>query len=198
MLSTAAFNALLKTLEEPPAHVKFMFATTDPEKVLPTILSRCQRFDLRRIPAALITKHLAHIAKLEKVKIDDAALHAIARGADGGMRDAESTLDQLISFCGDKIEEPDVLSMFGLTAQSQILELAPGDSGRRNGDGAARVERTGEERQGSGTAAVGFAESFSQPADFPGFARRSEAAGSFRGRGGVADGTIRRRRARTR
>ncbi|KAB2647060.1 MAG: DNA polymerase III subunit gamma/tau, partial [Verrucomicrobia bacterium] len=93
MLSTAAFNALLKTLEEPPAHVKFMFATTDPEKVLATILSRCQRFDLRRIPTALIVKHLAHIAGLEKVKIDDAALYAIARGADGGMRDAESTLD---------------------------------------------------------------------------------------------------------
>ncbi|MGO9584738.1 MAG: DNA polymerase III subunit gamma/tau [Limisphaerales bacterium] len=124
MLSTAAFNALLKTLEEPPAHVKFMFATTDPEKVLPTILSRCQRFDLRRIPAALITKHLAHIAKLEKVKIDEAALHAIARGADGAMRDAESTLDQLISFCGGKIEEADVLSMFGLAAQSQILGLS--------------------------------------------------------------------------
>jgi DNA polymerase III subunit gamma/tau len=124
MLSTAAFNALLKTLEEPPAHVKFMFATTDPEKVLPTILSRCQRFDLRRIPTALITKHLAHIAKLEKVKIDEFALHAIARGADGGMRDAESTLDQLISFCGDKIEEPDVLSMFGLAAQGQILGLS--------------------------------------------------------------------------
>ncbi len=123
MLSTAAFNALLKTLEEPPAHVKFMFATTDPEKVLATILSRCQRFDLRRIPTALIVKHLAHIAGLEKVKIDDAALYAIARGADGGMRDAESTLDQLISFCGDKIEEPDVLTMFGLTAQSQILDL---------------------------------------------------------------------------
>ena len=124
MLSTAAFNALLKTLEEPPAHVKFMFATTDPEKVLPTILSRCQRFDLRRIPAALITKHLAEIAKKEKVKIDQEALHAIARGADGGMRDAESTLDQLISFCGDKIEEPDVLSMFGLAAESQILNLS--------------------------------------------------------------------------
>jgi DNA polymerase-3 subunit gamma/tau len=124
MLSTAAFNALLKTLEEPPAHVKFMFATTDPEKVLPTILSRCQRFDLRRIPTALITRHLAQIAKLEKVKIDEFALHAIARGADGGMRDAESTLDQLISFCGDKIEEPDVLSMFGLAAQSQILGLS--------------------------------------------------------------------------
>lgn len=124
MLSTQAFNALLKTLEEPPPHVKFMFATTDPEKVLATILSRCQRFDLRRIPTALIVKHLAHIAGLEQVKIDAAALYAIARGADGGMRDAESALDQLISFCGDKIEETDVLSMFGLTAQGQILELS--------------------------------------------------------------------------
>jgi DNA polymerase-3 subunit gamma/tau len=124
MLSTAAFNALLKTLEEPPAHVKFMFATTDPEKVLPTILSRCQRFDLRRIPTALIVKHLTHIAKLEKVKIDHAALFAIARGAEGGLRDAESALDQLISFCGEEIEETDVLSMFGLTAQGQILELS--------------------------------------------------------------------------
>src|SRR2546427_307264 len=124
MLSTAAFNALLKTLEEPPAHVKFMFATTDPEKVLPTILSRCQRFDLRRIPAALISKQLSEIARNEKVTIDPAALHAIARGAEGGMRDAESALDQLISFCGEKIEESDVLSMFGLAAQGQILELS--------------------------------------------------------------------------
>jgi len=123
MLSTAAFNALLKTLEEPPAHVKFMFATTDPEKVLPTILSRCQRFDLRRIPAALIVSHLTSIAGQEGVKIDDAALHAIARGADGGMRDAESTLDQLISFCGTEIAEADVLSMFGLTARAQLLAL---------------------------------------------------------------------------
>ena len=124
MLSTAAFNALLKTLEEPPAHVKFMFATTDPEKVLPTILSRCQRFDLRRIPAALIVKELSRIAALEKVTIDPPALYAIARGAEGGMRDAESTLDQLISFCGNKIEEPDVLSMFGLTAHGQLLALS--------------------------------------------------------------------------
>ena len=124
MLSTAAFNALLKTLEEPPAHVKFMFATTDPEKVLATILSRCQRFDLRRIPASLIVQQLSEIAKKEKVKISPEALHAIARGADGGMRDAESTLDQLISFCGNKIEESDVLSMFGLAAQSQLLELS--------------------------------------------------------------------------
>src|SRR4029079_3621743 len=124
MLSTAAFNALLKTLEEPPAHVKVMFATTDPEKVLPTILSRCQRFDLRRIPAALIVKQLSEIATKESVSISPEALHAIARGSDGGMRDAESTLDQLISFCGGKIEEADVLSMFGLAAQNQILELS--------------------------------------------------------------------------
>jgi DNA polymerase-3 subunit gamma/tau len=92
--------------------------------VLPTILSRCQRFDLRRIPAALISKHLTYIADREKVKIDPAALYAIARGAEGGMRDAESTLDQLISFCGESIEEADVLSMFGLTAQSQLIDLA--------------------------------------------------------------------------
>ncbi len=123
MLSTAAFNALLKTLDEPPPHVKFLFATTDPEKVLPTILSRCQRFDLRRIPAALIVKHLAWIAEQEKVSIDADALLAIARGADGGMRDAESTLDQLISFCGERIVESDVLSMFGLAARAQLMHL---------------------------------------------------------------------------
>jgi DNA polymerase III subunit gamma/tau len=123
MLTKEAFNALLKTLEEPPAHVKFMFATTEPEKILPTILSRCQRFDLRRIPSALIVQHLGAIARQENVRIDDAALHAIARGADGGMRDAESTLDQLISFCGSEIAEADVLSMFGLAARSQVLAL---------------------------------------------------------------------------
>jgi DNA polymerase-3 subunit gamma/tau len=123
MLTKEAFNALLKTLEEPPSHVKFMFATTEADKILPTILSRCQRFDLRRIPVALIVRHLAHIAKQEKVSIDEPALLAIARGADGGMRDAESALDQLISFCGDKIVEEDVLSMFGLAAQKQLLAL---------------------------------------------------------------------------
>lgn len=124
MLTTAAFNALLKTLEEPPAHVKFVFATTEPEKVLPTILSRCQRFDLRRISSAKIVAHLELIAKQEGVEIEPAALQAIARGADGGMRDAESTLDQLISFCGDAVKESDVLSMFGLSSQSQVLSLS--------------------------------------------------------------------------
>jgi DNA polymerase-3 subunit gamma/tau len=123
MLTTQAFNALLKTLEEPPAHVKFIFATTEPQKVLPTILSRCQRFDLRRIPANLIVKHLKEIAKKEKVVIDDEALAAIARGAEGGLRDAESTLDQLIAFCGNKIAEADVLSVFGLVAHDRIAAL---------------------------------------------------------------------------
>ena len=134
MLTTAAFNALLKTLEEPPAHVKFMFATTEPEKVLPTIMSRCQRFDLRRIPVNLIAGHLKYICGEEKVTIDEGALFAIARGAEGCMRDAESALDQLISFCGNTITEPDVLSMFGLTAQGQLFALAEavlsGDSTR--------------------------------------------------------------------
>ena len=124
MLTTAAFNALLKTLEEPPAHVKFMFATTEPEKVLPTIMSRCQRFDLRRIPVNLIAEHLKYICGEEKVTIDEGALYAIARGSEGCMRDAESALDQLISFCGENITEPDVLSMFGLTAQGQLFALA--------------------------------------------------------------------------
>ncbi len=124
MLTKEAFYALLKTLEEPPPHVKFMFATTEPEKVLSTILSRCQRFDLRRIPAALIVKHLQEIARQENVQVEPAALYAMARGAEGAMRDAQSALDQLISFCSDKIEEADVLSMFGLTAQKQLLDLS--------------------------------------------------------------------------
>ena len=124
MLTKEAFNALLKTLEEPPAHVKFMFATTEPDKVLSTILSRCQRFDLRRIPVPLMVKHLAYIAGEEKVQIEEAALHAIARGSDGCLRDAESTLDQLISFCGNRIVETDVLSMFGQVARQQINALA--------------------------------------------------------------------------
>ena len=124
MLTKEAFNALLKTLEEPPPHVKFFFATTEPQKVLPTIMSRCQRFDLRRIPAGLIAKHLKEIAKKEKVTVEDEALTAIARGAEGGLRDAESALDQLIAFCGDKIAEKDVLSVFGLVAHEKIAALS--------------------------------------------------------------------------
>jgi DNA polymerase-3 subunit gamma/tau len=123
MLTSAAFNALLKTLEEPPAHVKFIFATTEPQKVLPTILSRCQRFDLHRIPANLIAQHLQFIAGREKIVLDPAAAHAIAKGADGGLRDAESMLDQLVAFCGEKIGEPDVLNVFGFTSEQTVASF---------------------------------------------------------------------------
>ena len=123
MLSSAAFNALLKTLEEPPDHVKFIFATTEPQKVLATILSRCQRFDLHRIPANLIAQHLQFIAKKEKITLEPAAAHAIARGAEGGLRDAESMLDQLVAFCGEKITESDVLNVFGFTSEQTVSDL---------------------------------------------------------------------------
>ncbi|HEV2965301.1 MAG TPA: DNA polymerase III subunit gamma/tau [Chthoniobacterales bacterium] len=123
MLTAAAFNALLKTLEEPPPHVKFIFATTEPQKVLPTIVSRCQRFDLHRIPAKLIADHLQFIAKKEKITLESAAAHAIARGAEGGLRDAESMLDQLVAFCGEKISESDVLNVFGFTSEQSVADL---------------------------------------------------------------------------
>lgn len=123
MLTAAAFNALLKTLEEPPPHVKFIFATTEPQKVLPTIVSRCQRFDLHRIPAKLIADHLQFIAKKEKITLEPAAAHAIARGAEGGLRDAESMLDQLVAFCGEKISENDVLNVFGFTSEQTVVDL---------------------------------------------------------------------------
>ena len=120
MLTSQAFNALLKTLEEPPAHVKFVFATTEPQKVLPTILSRCQRFDLHRIPANLIAQHLLYIAGKEKLTLAPAAAYAIARAADGGLRDAESMLDQLVAFCGESITESEVLNIFGLTSAQTV------------------------------------------------------------------------------
>ena len=123
MLSTQAFNALLKTLEEPPAHAKFMLATTDVQKVLPTILSRCQRFDLRRIPTTTIAKHLLWIASQENFTLDPAAAETVARGAEGGLRDAESMLDQLVAFCGAHIAEADVLSIFGFTGTQTVAHL---------------------------------------------------------------------------
>ncbi len=124
MLTSAAFNALLKTLEEPPEHVKFIFATTEPQKVLPTILSRCQRFDLRRIPALLIAAHLQKISAHERIALADDAAEAIARGAEGGLRDAESMLDQLVAFCGETIGLDDVLGIFGFTAPETVARLA--------------------------------------------------------------------------
>ncbi len=124
MLSAGSFNALLKTLEEPPPHVKFVFATTDPQKMPLTVISRCQRFDLKPIPDELIVGRLRKIATDEKIKVADAALACIARMAEGGMRDAQSILDQMISFCGGEISEPDVLDVFGLVAAEKIAELA--------------------------------------------------------------------------
>jgi DNA polymerase-3 subunit gamma/tau len=124
MLSTQAFNALLKTLEEPPPHVKFIFATTDVQKVLPTIISRCRRFDLKPIPTELIVQRLKKIAVAEKIKVSDAALTSIARMADGGMRDAQSIFDQMISFCGNEVGEADVLDVYGLVSAEKIAAVA--------------------------------------------------------------------------
>ena len=120
MLTKESFNALLKTLEEPPEHVMFIFATTEPHKILPTILSRCQRFDLRPIPADVIAKHLIHIAGLEGVRLSEEAAYAIAGVADGGMRDAQSMLDQLVSFCGNEITERNVNEIFGITGRETV------------------------------------------------------------------------------
>ncbi len=123
MLSNSSFNALLKTLEEPPPHVKFVFATTDVQKVPTTIISRCQRFDLRRIPTPEIAQHLLYIAGKETIALTAAAAESIARGAEGGLRDAESMLDQLVAFCGNKIDEQDVLNIFGFTGRQTVADL---------------------------------------------------------------------------
>jgi DNA polymerase-3 subunit gamma/tau len=137
MLSNAAFNALLKTLEEPPAHVKFLFATTEAHKLPATIISRCQRFDLQPIRDEVAAAHLMAIAKQEKVALDPAAAEVIARAAEGGMRDAESMLDQVVSFCGDKVAEEDVLSIFGFASADDVAALGGHILG---GDAAAALE----------------------------------------------------------
>ena len=129
MLTTAAFNALLKTLEEPPAHVKFFFATTESHKVLPTIVSRCQRFEFRPISNSVIAEKLTLIAKAEGIKVEANAINAIARLANGGMRDAQSILDQMISFCGKAIKESDVLDVYGLIGIGEVQELAEAMAG---------------------------------------------------------------------
>lgn len=123
MLTAAAWNALLKTLEEPPPYVKFIFATTEGDKMLATIVSRCQRFDLRRIQTHQIAGRLRFICDKEGIAAEEDALLAIARGAEGGMRDALSSLDQLIAFKGDKITEEDALSVFGLVSRQALESL---------------------------------------------------------------------------
>ncbi len=122
MLTLPAFNALLKTLEEPPAHVKFIFATTETHKVPMTILSRCQRFDFKKIPPGLIVSHLERILKEEKVRIGRAGLALIAQEADGCMRDAQSLLDQVISFAGEKAEDHHVREILGIIDQNVVFD----------------------------------------------------------------------------
>ncbi len=123
MLSREAFNALLKTLEEPPGHVKFIFATTEPHKMPATILSRCQRFELRRIPLEKIVARLKKIAGSEGVEIEEEAMVAIARRAEGAMRDAESILDQVISYCGKKVDAESVTFLLGLVGTETFYEI---------------------------------------------------------------------------
>jgi DNA polymerase-3 subunit gamma/tau len=123
MLSTAAFNALLKTLEEPPPHVKFIFATTEIRKVPVTVLSRCQRFDLRRLDAGLLVEHFQRISDLEGVKAETEALGMIARAAEGSVRDGLSLLDQAIAYGTDQVRADDVQSMLGLSDRARIIDL---------------------------------------------------------------------------
>jgi len=123
MLSTAAFNALLKTLEEPPEFVKFIFATTHPDKIPSTVLSRCQRLDFRRIAVMEIIAQLEKIVAQEQIAVDKEVLFAIAKSSDGALRDAESILDQLVSFSKGQVCLNDVVSMLGMVAQEALFEI---------------------------------------------------------------------------
>src|SRR5947209_590191 len=124
MLSKNAFNALLKTLEEPPSHVKFILATTEPEKVLPTILSRCQRYDFRNIPTREIAQHLASICKQEKIKADEDALLLVAKAGAGSMRDSLSLLDRLLSLGEKHLTAEMIEGLLGLPKSQLLFDLA--------------------------------------------------------------------------
>ena len=121
MLSTSSFNALLKTLEEPPPHVKFLFATTDPQKLPVTILSRCLQFNLRRLELTQISDHLRYLLEQETIKAEPEALEQLARAADGSMRDALSLLDQAIAFGGGEVTTESVFQMLGSISQDQLI-----------------------------------------------------------------------------
>ncbi|MBT5876795.1 MAG: DNA polymerase III subunit gamma/tau [Candidatus Latescibacteria bacterium] len=140
MLSTAAFNALLKTLEEPPAHVYFIFATTDPQKVLATILSRCQRFDFRRMSGPTIVDHLSVIAERSGYTVDQDALSILARRADGSMRDAESLFDQSVAFGGTTLTASNVAAVLGLVEQDVYFDLVGRFAGGDVAEGLKLIE----------------------------------------------------------
>ena len=126
MLSKSAFNALLKTLEEPPDNVIFIFATTEPHKVLPTIISRCQRYDFKRIPVDSIVKRIQYIVQQEGVTIDNDSVYLIARKADGGMRDALSLMDQVLSYCMNEVTVEKVREIFGLLPSQVFYNILKG------------------------------------------------------------------------
>jgi len=130
MLSQAAWNALLKTLEEPPAHIAFAFATTEPQKVPETILSRCQRFDFKRIPAPAIAGHLGRICEAEGIELSPRGLASLAEAADGSLRDGQSLLDQLISYAGTTIQDDDVSQALGLIDRTLVTDAMRALAGR--------------------------------------------------------------------
>ena len=142
MLSGAAFNALLKTLEEPPAHAKFIFATTEIRKVPVTVLSRCQRFDLRRVDAALLVKHIENIAAKEHIKVEPAALALLARAAEGSVRDALSLFDQAIAHAAGPVRADDVRQMLGLADRVRVVDLF---EALMKGDAAAALKELREQ-----------------------------------------------------
>ncbi len=148
MLSKSAFNALLKTLEEPPPHVKFIFATTEIRKVPVTILSRCQRFDLKRLDAGLLAEHYAKICRLENVEADEESLRLIARAAEGSVRDGLSLLDQAIAFGDGKVKSDDVLSMLGVADRTRVIDLfeavMAGDAAKAVAEMALQYEGGGD------------------------------------------------------
>ncbi len=137
MLSKSAFNAMLKTLEEPPAHVKFILATTDPQKIPVTVLSRCLQFNLKQLPPALIAGHLQHVLEQEGISFDNGAIALIARAAQGSMRDALSLMDQAIAFSAGKVEESVVRTMLGAIDQGYLYDLL---AALREQDGIALLE----------------------------------------------------------
>jgi DNA polymerase-3 subunit gamma/tau len=141
MLSSHSFNALLKTLEEPPPHVKFIFATTDPHKVLPTVVSRCQRYDLRRIGLKELREHLARAAGAEKISLSEDAIALIAREAEGSLRDAQSLLEQVLAAADGAIDVTAVRSLLGAADRGLVVDVADAILGS---DPAAVVRRLAE------------------------------------------------------
>ncbi len=144
MLSINAFNALLKTLEEPPDHAKFIFATTEPHKIPITILSRCQRFDFKKIGLAPLQARLRYIVEQENITVADTGLEIIARSAGGSMRDALSTLDQVIAFCGDQIGDDELQGLLGLVSRALLLATIKAVLERNPGELLALVHKVDE------------------------------------------------------